>query len=411
MQRFYAVVSPAEQTWKNYITAMSHYTDYTQQTPTELIQEAQDDIRAGKLMTERQIFVKLPRFRQYLENVKSTRCSLPLAPGSIEKYIASIATFYKYFYIDTPHSQRKAKTKPLKEHMKRASKEDIRKALDHASIRNRAIILCGLSSGMGAAEISSLTLKSFYEGYDENTGITTFDMRRKKVATDFITFISPEASEAILKYLEWRDRPIINDNRHEYLRRRTTPDSYLFVSANVSRKYFDDFNEECRRLTSKAILSIYARVSDDSGLSTGTGCYNTLRSHNMRKYFNTTLKNEGCDSDIVEYFMGHTLGDTKAAYYEGDPEKLKKIYEKFVAHLTISKELDLSDSPEYQKAIQENEILSKVNAQNVVKLDEMGTMQQQLNKLQQEFSEVMRVNAKHPTLTSLYVEEEENEIT
>ena len=66
----------------------------------------------------------------------------------------------------------------------------------------------------------------------------------------------------------------------------------------------------------------------------------------MRKCFNATLKNKGCDSDLVEYFMGHTLGATKEAYNEYDPGDLKEIYKDFVPYLTIKKELDVTSSPE-----------------------------------------------------------------
>ena len=348
MQQFYAVASPAPRTWQTYLSAMVHYTDYTNKTPTELINEAQEDIQGGKLMTQRRIFTYLPRFRQYLEKVRTPQANRPLAPGTLEKYISSINSFYKYFYIEVPKQPRsKVKVRPKKENMKRATKDDIRQALSVSSLRDRAIILCGLSSGMGASEIASLTLQAFYDGYDEDTGITTFDMRRQKVGTDFITFISPEASKAILQYLEWRDRPIINDNEAEYHRRKTTADSYLFISANVSNQYIKDRDEELRKITPKGIVETYKRVSIFAGLNSAKGTYNTLRSHNMRKHFNTTLKNEGCDSDLIEYFMGHTLGDTKSTYYEGDPDKLKAIYRKFVPYLTISKEIDVTSDPAF----------------------------------------------------------------
>lgn len=349
MQQLYAVASPAPQTWYTYVSAMIHYTEYTNKTPTELINEAQEDIQAGKLMTQRRIFFTLPRFRQYLENVNSQRSDQALAPGTLEKYISCVNSFYKYFYIDVPRQPRsKIKVKPLKENMKKANKDDIRNALTLSSLRDQAIMLCGHSSGMGASEIASLTLQSFKDGYDHETGITTFDMRRKKVGTDFITFISPEASQAVLRYLEWRDRPATNGNEAEYLRRRTTENSYLFISANVPRKYFDNFDEDIRKITPKAISCLYGRISNNAGLTNRKkGSYNILRSHNMRKLFNTTLKNEGCDSDLVEYFMGHTLGDTKAAYYEGDPDKLKEIYKKFIPYLTIQKEIDVASDPAF----------------------------------------------------------------
>ena len=324
-------------------------------------------------------------------------------------YIGRVISFYKYNYVEVPIQPRsKLKSRPKKENIKTVGKEGIRAALEHCNVRDEAIALCGVSSGMGSSELSSLTLQAFYDGYDSETGITTFDMRRQKVGTDFITFISPEASQAVLRYLEWRDRPIISDNEKEFLCRKTTEDSYLFISANVSRSYLDAKNETIRRLPSSAIQQLYKRISKNAGMSSGKGVYNPFRSHNMRKYFNSTLKNNGCDSDLVEYFMGHTLGDTKTAYYEGDPEKLKQIYEKFVPHLMISKELDLSESPEYQKVVQDNDILTKVNAQNVVKLDRMEKMESELEEMKTAFiaaKKFMKLAEEHSELFTLMEED------
>jgi hypothetical protein len=78
-------------------------------------------------------------------------------------------------------------------------------------------------------------------------------------------------------------------------------------------------------------------------MNTADGVYNIIRSHNMRKLFNSRLKNAGCDSDLVEYFMGHTLGRTKGAYYQPDVEKLKDIYIKFVSHIIVSEEFELKE--------------------------------------------------------------------
>lgn len=66
---------------------MIHYTEYANKTPTELINEAQEEIQAGKLMIQRRIFFTLPRFRQYLEKAISPQSNRFFAPDTLEKYI------------------------------------------------------------------------------------------------------------------------------------------------------------------------------------------------------------------------------------------------------------------------------------------------------------------------------------
>ncbi|AFV22530.1 hypothetical protein Mpsy_0319 [Methanolobus psychrophilus R15] len=379
VKKLFALISPADRTRDNYLSSLMHYTDFTGLTPTQLIDEANADIRAGKLMIERGVFTRIPNFRMHLESTSLT--GRPRAPATVHKYVNCISSFYQAFYVDIPKMPRgRNRTKPLKENLKRADKEDIQALQDVTSLRDNAIMLCGVSSGMGAAEIASLTLQAFKEGYDPATGITTFDMRRRKVGVDFITFISPEASQAVLKYIEWRDRPATTGRQGdilEYEKRRTTPGSYLFVSAKVGKDYLLTRNEEKRQCTAHSIVRIYQRIRANAGFERTPGHFHPVRSHNMRKFFNSNLKNAGCDGDLVEYFMGHTLDGSKGTYYEGDPVKLREIYKKFIPYITIRKDLDVSESPEYQSIKKENVILQAETARHVVERSELSEIRKE----------------------------------
>jgi integrase len=241
---------------------------------------------------------------------------------------------------------------------------------------------------MGAAEISSLTLEAFNEGYDPETGITMLDMRRVKVDRDFITFLSPEASAAVHEYLKYRDRPTRTGRQVEKDirdKQKTTPGSYLFITDHVPAEYLTEHDEEMRRLSPEAILKLYRRISDRAGMDSAKNVYNMIRSHNMRKWFNSTLKHQGCDSDTVEFFMGHTLGDTKEAYMDYDidagRESLKATYAKFVPYLTIKKELDVAASEEYKKIVKENTVLQAETVRHMVERSEIASVKAELERL------------------------------
>jgi hypothetical protein len=115
----------------------------------------------------------------------------------------------------------------------------------------------------------------------------------------------------------------------------------------------------------------------------------------MRKYFNSNLKNAGCDGDLVEYFMGHTLDGSKPAYYEGNPEQLKEIYQKFIPFITIRKDLDISESPEYQNIKKENQILQAETARHVVERSELADMKKELDEMKA-FNKVMQAIMNSP---------------
>ena len=76
----------------------------------------------------------------------------------------------------------------------------------------RALVLVGVSSGLSSNEIINLKIKDFKYGFDEKTNITTLKLRREKTKVDLITFLSPEASQAVQDYLNYRNKTIKTKN-------------------------------------------------------------------------------------------------------------------------------------------------------------------------------------------------------
>jgi hypothetical protein len=68
---------------------------------------------------------------------------------------------------------------------------------------------------------------------------------------------------------------------------------------------------------------------------------NLLKSHNMRKLFNSAMLNAGAYSFHVEFFIGSGKLDTHVAYFKASHAKLTDIGINYVLHLTIKKKLDI----------------------------------------------------------------------
>jgi hypothetical protein len=51
-----------------------------------------------------------------------------------------------------------------------------------------------------------------------------------------------------------------------------------------------------------------------------------LHPHQLRKFFNTTMKLAGVNDTLVEYWMGHKLPEAKAAYLVPPIEKQAEVY-------------------------------------------------------------------------------------
>ena len=176
-------------------------------------------------------------------------------------------------------------------------------------------------------------MKDFMDGYDKETEITTLHLVREKVGYEFYTFLSPEASRAIWDYIEYRGRTSDNGDQvrqNQLLKQRVkydnrgNPTGYLFISRYILSDYLESGNEELRKLNTKSIQKIYRELSERARKSSPYGKRNLLRSHNMRKFFNSTLLANRAEIFFVDFLMGHQIDSTRDAYYRADAKALRR---------------------------------------------------------------------------------------
>ncbi|WP_342306525.1 tyrosine-type recombinase/integrase [Methanolobus sp. ZRKC5] len=258
------------------------------------------------------------------------------------------------------------RARPKKENQKLPDRELILKAIKIASIRNKAIILVGIASGLAASDICNLTVQDFRDGYDPVTEITTLSLRRQKTQIDFTTFLSPEASRAVNTYLMKREQMFKDSSDGEKLHEaiKVTLDSPLFILEKKFGRYLRNKEEFNRALISGLIIELYKAIANKVEDTRRPSTFRLMCSHNMRKYFSTTLRNAGVDGDVIEHMMGHTLGAVKQAYVKFDTEFLKKVYMENYLALLIDERADASTSPEFKVLKEENKELSDQNDAN-----------------------------------------------
>jgi len=349
VKEWFSTIEARDSTKVSYYRSMVLYTDFTGKSPEQLLEEAENEIKSGLLPRKRSI-------RNYLLSYREMLKGKGLAPKTIHTYIAAVRSFYSAFDIDTPRINKRNsfQAKPTEKNMFELKKEHIQEALKHVSIRNRAIILAVASSGLGRSDIINIRVGMFKKGYDKKTGITTLKIRRKKTGYDFITFFSPEASQAIWDYLEWRDR-MPKDTRQDAVdayekRRIRSDDDYLFAKNDIPSSYLKTLNEEERKVSTAALMQMFRDTAKRMGMESDKGQWQYFRAHNLRKFFNSTLLNNGADIFFTDYLMGHVIDQTHEAYFRADSEKLRERYMLYVPFLSIeSVETRVIESDAYAK--------------------------------------------------------------
>ena len=221
--------------------------------------------------------------------------------------------------------------------------EEIRLMLDHSkNARNRALILTMASSGVrregsllrwgdltriyyvGGRMVKEEDLQGRASGEPACVAVNVY----RRTAQEYVTFITPEAYQAIMDYaVEWEAavgrKPRDDD---PIFKRRTR----LLNGLHVGGVY-----TIIRTMASSA--GVWTRHPNDRRLG------KTPASNGFRRFFNKTLKDtvshESPVSTLtkIEYMMGHKgLLQIDPSYYQTNQQELASIYVNGIPNLTIS---------------------------------------------------------------------------
>jgi integrase len=197
--------------------------------------------------------------------------------------------------------------------------EELRKILSFAHIRDKALFMTMLSSGLRVGTAINLKVKE-YERFQDLAIIHVEGGEGKKLSEGmwYWTFITPEARKIVDAYLEWR----------EHIGEKLTPESPLFsaVEKNTAFKFATNASRQWRRLVEKASL-------DKILAYTG---WLDIHLHTLRKFFHTKCKGAGITRDYYDFWMGHSQGlDLADSYWREEIGKHLEEYRKAIPQLSI----------------------------------------------------------------------------
>ena len=321
-------------TVRKHIISMKHYCNLHQQTPTQLIEEAEIEQDNGVKRKKRKIRKKLIKYVAWLkENNRST--------GTIKVYLTDIKAFYDDCEIDIPKLPKNiCENKDLKLRNiafdEIPTKEHVRKACSNTTIRNKAMILLHFSSGMGSSEVRNLKYNDFlvavgeYLDIDETNKLNvvkianqilktkecigTWKLGRYKKARPYITFNSPESNYAIANYLLYR----IQENKFIFDLK-----DYLFVTN--SNKLIEE----------NTYIGAFEHLNKSCGFGKRKNGNNFFTSHRLRVAFGSSAKANGVDAVDIRRMLGQKGDYLDDAYLKTTAVRLKAEYMKFVRDLSI----------------------------------------------------------------------------
>ena len=174
-----------------------------------------------------------------------------------------------------------------------------------------------------------------------------------KTKMPYFTFSSPESTNAIVNYLH---------EREYYDRFPKSGDDWLFINHHGGTD---------NQIGTKVLCTEFSRVNDKCGFGF-QGRLRFFRSHQLRKFFASTLQKNGVQQIITDWLLGHKLNAVTGAYFKPDIRALKKEYLDILPDLSLEK-VNIRDinTKEYEEFIKERELMVKESKENKERLDEM----------------------------------------
>lgn len=293
-----------------YNTIMLDYYDTVKLLPSELIDLAEKE---STLPSRQQTVVM--HLSEYKDRLKR------LAPTSRVTYLAAIASFYSYYDISLPKKLIAYSDKPTIQNENKLMDNliDILPiAFKQSDDLMKLIIAIQFTSGLAMSDVISIKVKQFKENVKDN--IICLNFKRQKTKIDFHTFVSPTTKKLADAYI---NKLGLEDNDYlvcEKKGKQMDDKHYMYLFRRLSQNIITGIKND------KGILI--------KGMVHEIGFFNKFHSHNLRKlFYNSIIKIGGFGiGELAEYFMGHIIPASRAAYFEADVDKLREEYAKFVLY-------------------------------------------------------------------------------
>ena len=357
------------------LSALNEFCEFTEKTPEELILEHHEDKKLEPINQTEIAKNQLKAFYNYIIGEKNTLNNKVrekfISINSGRQYVYSkIASFYKRNNVpvtwqkgEIPTETKGVMEKVWRNGVERIShdkkKECIKNIRDSfKNIREKAILLCKISSGMDDVDLFNLKIRDYKQGYYDDFGISYIEGYRQKVKSYFQTFFNSEACLIIDLMMKDRER------KGEEL----SDDSWLFVgNKSVGGKY--------TKMKSGLFAQALREVCEALEL-------NNITSKSFRRWFNTELKRNGIDYEVVERLMGHKFG-VSMKYQEmfDDQEAFVEEYSENIEAITLLG----NGNVKMQKVSEELERIQTENEEAKTLINDL----QKLVKLQNEKMEEM----------------------
>jgi len=294
-----------------YIMALKNYLQFTGKTPAELIEEAVEDMKKDPREQQDVVLARLVKFYEWLKkDYKGKRIKKPLSDSAVDTQVTAVRSFYAAYKITVRLKGRTALPKARRQNKRLiVNAEQVKQLLNYApNIRDRAIMLTLFQSGIDVSTLCSLKYGDVASGLQSGELPLTLDLYREKTGIEFQTFIGKSAVEAIRTYIKDREAR-----------------GYRFEDGSPLFQKEAQMNGKSPAMEPDLVQIMMKSVAAKAGFVKPSG-YNILGPHALRESFGSIMINAGVPDSVVDFWLGHAIGDMAKAYKQTQHEAIRKMY-------------------------------------------------------------------------------------
>jgi integrase/recombinase XerD len=303
----------------NYKSAFKTYLEYTKISPGQMIDEAVEDSKKDPRQRRDILLTRILGFYTWLKNdyERKSRGTGPhrvVGKGLSDKlatcYTAAVRSFYGTYDLTIKlRGRRRIPRARVTNKRMIVGAEQVKVLYDHArSPRDRALILVNFQGGLDASTLCSIKYGDLAEGLAKNEHPLKLALQRPKTGTDFYTFMGKDAVEAVKAYLaDMKQRGV-----------EFTHGTPLFLQGKSKGVMLPENIQDMMREVALRAGFIDAKNNGHE--------FNPLGPHALRESFGSIMTNSGVPDTVVDFWLGHEIGEMAEAYKGVQLESLKQMY-------------------------------------------------------------------------------------
>lgn len=314
-----------DSTKKTYKSGFRRYAQYTGLTATQMIDEALEDQRKDPREKTDIVKQRLIAFYNWLvteaprrKRVKGGETAV-VGTGLSSKightYVNSVRSLYGTFdvYVKLKGRSRLPKARVINKRMI-VDNMDVKRLVDHAtSPRDRAMILVLFQGGMDVSTLCDLKYKDVAEGLERGDHPLKLEPYRLKTGIENFCFLGKDACEALNAY--------INDAKSKGL--KFSYDTPLFLKGSIKALKGEGVKPNLVQAMMRK-LAVKTGLVDEDEMKARS--FNPLGPHALRESFGSIMVGKGVPDSVVDFWLGHEVGEMAEAYKRAKYEDIRQRY-------------------------------------------------------------------------------------